>query len=121
METILQRQKQTQISEVYITDISILRNIFITISNSEKATEAFGIPFLLLKKKNDILAFASLIINQMGKTDFIIYVKSALNTEEKEDFTSHVEKYFRKNNSANYRNPTQLKYSIDRIINWLNV
>lgn len=121
METSLQPQKQYQISEVYIADIIELKNIFLQISNLEIVPESFGIPFLMIRQKNNIIAFASLIINSIGKTDFVIYEKENLSTEEKESFMSQVQTYFKRNNSGNYRDPLQLKSSTERMINWLNI
>ncbi|MFP3594260.1 hypothetical protein [Chryseobacterium sp. SIMBA_038] len=121
METAFQPQKQLQISEVYIADIVELKNIFLQLSNLEIVTENFGIPFLMIRQKNNIIAFASLFINQKGETDFVIYEKSSLNTEEKKNFFTHAQSYFKRNNSANYRDPLQLKSSIERMINWLNI
>lgn len=121
METTFQPQKQLQISEVYIADIVELKNIFRQISNLEMVTENFGIPFLMIRQKNNIIAFASLIINQKGETDFVIYEKSNSNKEEKENFLTHAQNYFKRNNAANYHDPVQLKSSIERMINWLNI
>lgn len=120
METSLHPQKQYQISEVYIADITELKNIFLEISNLKIVPENFGIPFLMIRQENTIIAFASLIINPIGENDFVIYEKFDLDTEEKKNFITYVQKYFKGNNSGNYRNPLQLKTSADRMINWLN-
>lgn len=121
METTVQPQKHLQISEVYIRDMVELKKIFLQTSNAKTVTDNFGIPFLMVKKNGNIIAFASLIINKKGQNDFIIYEKSDLNTEEKEKFIFQASRYFKRNNSGNYRDPLQLKSSIERMINWLNI
>ncbi|EJL74469.1 hypothetical protein [Chryseobacterium populi] len=120
METTLQHQ-QLQFSEVYIADITALKDIFLQASNLKRVNEIFGIPFLLVKKKENISGFASLVINETGTTDFKVYHKPDLKPEEKEAFTLHARKFFKRNDSGNYRKPEQLKSSIDRMINWLSI
>lgn len=121
METTLQQQQQLQFSEVYIADITALKDIFLQVSNLKRVNEIFGIPFLLVKKKKNITGFASLVISDTGETDFKVYHKPDLKPEEKEAFICHARKFFKRNNSGNYRKPEQLKSSIDRMINWLNI
>jgi len=120
METISQYQEQLQYSEVYISDMVALKKIFIQNTGAKKITAGFGIPFLLIKKKNEIIAFASLIINENGAIGFTIYEKRNLTSSEKKNFAFRAESYSKKNNAPNFRNPEQLKSSIHQLINWLN-
>lgn len=121
METIIRNYQQLQYAEVYISDIPSLKNIFLQVQNSSKLSKEFGVPFLLVKKKNKILGFASLIINGKGEISFTIYGKNELSDSEKKNFNLRAERYFKQNNSGNFRNADQLKISIERMITWLNV
>lgn len=121
METIIRNYQQLQYAEVYISDIPSLKNIFLQVQSSSKLSKEFGVPFLLVKKKNKILGFASLIINGKGEISFVIYGKNELSDSEKKNFNLRAERYFKQNNSGNFRNADQLKISIERMITWLNV
>lgn len=121
METIIRNQQQLQYADVYISDMQSLKNIFLQSQNLSRLSQDFGVPFLLAKKRNEILGFASLIINGKGEIAFKIYGKSDLADSEKKNFNLQAERYFNKNNSANFRNAEQLKSSINRMISWLNV
>jgi len=120
METII-RNQQLQYADVYISDMQSLKNIFLQSQNLSRLNRDFGIPFLLAKKRNEILGFASLIINGKGGVTFKIYGKGDLADFEKKDFHLQAERYFNKNNSANFRNAEQLKSSVSRMISWLNM
>ena len=39
---------------------------------------------------------------------------------EKENFALKAERYFKKNNTPNFRNADQLKSSISNMVDWLN-
>lgn len=120
METNVQYQEQPQYAEVYISDVLMLKNIFLQIQNTGKVNSEFGLPFLLAKKKDAITAFASLIINEKGGITFKIYDKAGIQSAERNSFISRVESYFKKNNTPNFRNPEQLENSIHRMVSWLN-
>lgn len=120
METNIQYQEQLQYAEVYISDMLVLKNIFLQVQNTGKVNSGFGVPFLLAKKKSEIIAFASLVISEKGSIDFKIYDKTGVQNPEKNSFIRRVESYFKKNNSPNFRNPEQLKNSISRMVTWLN-
>lgn len=121
METTLQHQDRLHFAEVYASDIFELKTLFLQKFGLKKINENFGIPFLLIKKENKTVAFASLIINQNEQIDFEIYEISDLNIKEKEDFKMKARDYFKRNNSANFKNPEQLESSIYQMVNWLNV
>lgn len=121
METIVRNKEQLQYAEVYISDMPSLKNIFLQSQNSSKLNQDFGIPFLLVKKENDILGFASLILNGSGKILFKIYGKNSLSDSEKKKLSLRAEHYFNQNNSENFRNAEQLKSSIGRMVSWLNI
>ncbi len=121
METIIRNHQQLQYAEVYISDIPSLKNIFLQVQNSSKPSKEFGVPFLLVKKNSQILGFASLIINGKGEISFTIYGKNELSDSEKNNFNLRAERYFKQNNSGNFRNADQLKSSIERMTGWLNV
>ncbi|MBK1894819.1 hypothetical protein [Chryseobacterium paridis] len=121
METRLQHSNDLKYSEVYFSDLVLLKQIFMQKKDSDIVNEDFGLPFLLAKEANAIVAFASLIINDHNEIDFVIYESKDLSEEEKEDFRWYVEDYFRKSPSDNYRDPEQLKSTTSRIIDWINV
>ncbi|PIF43883.1 hypothetical protein CLU96_0803 [Chryseobacterium sp. 52] len=121
METTVQYQDQLLYAEVYISDMLSLKNIFLQSQNAKKLNQDFGIPFLLAKKKNAVMAFASLVMNEKGDITFKTYDKGGLSESEKRNFTLRAESYFKKNTTANFRNPDQLKSSIWKMISWLNV
>lgn len=121
METRIQYPNNLQYQEVYISDMVILKNIFLQKQNSMTVNESFGLPFLMVKKANAIIAFACLVVNKLGKPDFMIHEVVDLNAEEKGGFKFFVEDYFKRNPSDNYRNPQQLKSTISSIVNWINV
>ncbi|MFP3832485.1 hypothetical protein [Chryseobacterium sp. SIMBA_028] len=120
METNIQHQESLQYAEVYISDMLALKDIFLKSLNSQKVNHDFGIPFLLAKKENKITSFASLIINEEGKIGFKIYNKKETKESEKKNFMIRVENFFRKSNTPNFRDPKQLKSSINGMISWLN-
>jgi hypothetical protein len=121
METIVQHQKQFQYAEAYISDMWVLKNIFLETQNLKKADQNFGLPFLLAKNGNKVVAFASLIISEKGEISFKIYDKHRMPEEEMDNFFSSAERYCKKNNTPNFRDPEQLKSSINQMISWLNI
>nr|WP_315035728.1 hypothetical protein [uncultured Chryseobacterium sp.] len=121
METIAQHQEQLQYAEVYISDMLALKNLFLQVQNTSKTGSDFGIPFLLAKKKNEILLFASLIINGKGEIAFAVYDKKGTSEQEKLFFSVKAENYFKRNTTPNFRNPGQLKSSIKSMISWLDL
>lgn len=120
METLRPTYDQLAYAEVYISDMLSLKNIFLKTQTLKKLNQNFGVPFLLVKKKNEVTGFASLIINEKGEIIFKIY-ENSLSESEKRNFTLRAESYFKNNNTANFRNPEQLKSSISRMVGWLNV
>ncbi|KXH83418.1 hypothetical protein [Chryseobacterium kwangjuense] len=121
METTVQNQEQLQYTEVYISDMLSLKNIFLQSQNLSGLNHNFGLPFLLAKKKNTVMAFASLVIDENGEISFKIHGKNRLTDAERQNFTFQAEKYFRKNNTANFRNAEQLKSSISRVVGWQTI
>lgn len=120
METNVQYQEQLQYAEVYISDMLVLKNIFLQSQNTGKVNWHFGLPFLLAKKRDEVIAFASLIISENDGIAFTIYNKAGNPDSEKKNFIFRVENYFKQNRTSNFRNPEQLKNSIQRMVNWLN-
>ncbi|PWN64341.1 hypothetical protein [Chryseobacterium oncorhynchi] len=120
METNIQHQESLQYAEVYISDMLALKDIFLQTLNLKKVNHDFGIPFLLVKKENKIASFASLIINENGEIGFKIYDKKEIKESEKKNFMIRAENYFRRSNTPNFRDPKQLKSSINGMISWLN-
>ena len=121
METIAQHQEQLQYAEVYISDMLALKNIFLQTQTTSRAASDFGIPFLLAKKKKEIVLFASLIIDEKGEITFVVYDKKGTNEIEKRSFSVRVENYFKRNTTPNFRNPEQLKSSIKSMMSWLEL
>ncbi|PKF75176.1 hypothetical protein [Chryseobacterium sp. PMSZPI] len=119
METNVQHQEQLQCAEVYISDMWALKSIFLQLQNTQKVNQDFGIPFLLAKKKNKIVSFASLILKE-GGIGFKIYPEKEISGTDEKKFFTRVESYFKKNNTPNFRNEEQLKSSIQKMISWLN-
>lgn len=121
MEKIIQRQVQIQYAEAYISDMPELKKIFLQMKEGNKVDSNFGLPFMLAKKKNETIAFASLIVNEKNEISFKIYDKNKMSEAEKRNFFSNTERYFKNNDTPNFRNPEQLKSSISRMISWLNL
>lgn len=120
METTLQRQDRLHYAEVYASDILELKNFFLQTFGLNTVNGNFGIPFLLAKKENKIVAFASLIINDKNQIDFEIYENLEIKINEKEDFKTRSKNYCKRNHSENFTDPDELKYNIQRMVNWLN-
>lgn len=120
METITQQQKQFQYAEAYISDMWMLKNIFLETQNLKIADQNFGLPFLLAKNGKQIVAFASLIVNEKDEISFRIYDKNKMSDTEKRNFFSRAERYFKNTHSPNFKDPEQLKSSINSMISWLN-
>ncbi|AZA81315.1 hypothetical protein C1637_01695 [Chryseobacterium lactis] len=120
METIAQHQEQLQYAEVYISDMLALKNLFLQEQNVSKENSDFGIPFLLTKKKNKILSFASLVISEKGEIAFKIYAQKEITESEKRNFYAKAENYFKRNTTPNFRNPKQLESSIKSMMSWLD-
>ncbi|WP_223608311.1 hypothetical protein [Chryseobacterium sp. OSA05B] len=120
METLPQSRDQLVYAEVYISDMPALKNMFLQTQTLKRLNQNFGVPFLLIKKKGEVAAFASLVINEKGEIAFKVY-EDRLSDAERRNFTLCAESYFRKNNTANFRNPEQLKSSISRMVGWLNI
>ncbi|MCJ7933928.1 MAG: hypothetical protein MUW56_09890 [Chryseobacterium sp.] len=121
METTVQHPEQLQYAEVYISDMLILKNIFLETQNTQKVNTDFGVPFLLAKKNSQVISFASLIIHDKGEITFRVYDKKGMTETEKKNFIFRAETYFKKNNTPNFRNTEQLKNSIYRMTRWLNL
>ena len=121
MEKIVQRQEQIQHAEAYISDMPELKKIFLQMKEVKKVDSNFGLPFMLVKKKNETIAFASLIVNEKNEISLKIYDKNRMSEAEKRNFFSHTERYFKNNNTPNFRDPEQLKSSVRRMISWLNL
>ncbi|WP_330744712.1 hypothetical protein [Chryseobacterium sp. CP-77] len=120
METITQQQKQFQYAEAYISDMWMLKNIFLETQNLKIADQSFGLPFLLAKNGKQIVAFASLIVNEKDEISFRIYDKNKMSDTEKRNFFSRAERYFKNTHTPNFKDPEQLKSSISSMISWLN-
>ncbi|ROH98896.1 hypothetical protein EGI16_20260 [Chryseobacterium sp. G0240] len=120
METTVQHQEKLQYAEVYISDLLALKNIFLQIQNVPRINQDFGVPFLLAKKKDEIMSVASLTLNEKKEIQVKIYDKKKLTEEERADFAFQAERYFKTNNAPNFRNPEQLKSSISSMISWLD-
>lgn len=120
METITQHQKQFQYAEAYVSDMLELKNIFLQTQNLKQADQNFGLPFLLAKNGKETVAFASLIINEKDEISFRIYDKNRMTESEKRNFYSRAERYCKNNNTPNFKDPEQLKSSINSMISWLN-
>ncbi|WFB65963.1 hypothetical protein [Chryseobacterium sp. WX] len=120
METITQHQKQFQYAEAYVSDMLVLKNIFLETQNLKQVDQNFGLPFLLAKNGKETVAFASLIINEKDEISFKIYDKNRMTESEKRNFYSRTERYCKNNNTSNFKDPEQLKSSINSMISWLN-
>mgnify|MGYP003586559519 CR=1 FL=1 len=116
----LQQQDRLHYAEVYASDILELKNFFLQQFGLNMINENFGIPFLLSKKENRIVAFASLTVNKDHQIGFEIYGNSEVGEIEKEDFKAKAIHYCKENRSENFTDPDELKYNIQRMVNWLN-
>ena len=121
METPLTHQETLQFAEVYLSDIAPLKTIFFqAFPKNQDITPAFGVPFLIAKKENKTVAFASFIFNSKDEIDFNVYNVSVMTDEEKLIFVSFVTDYIKKQDNGKFRNPEQLKNMINKILQWLN-
>lgn len=120
METTLLQNSRLHYAEVYASDILELKNIFLQKFKVNKISKGFGIPFLLVRRKNEVVAFASLILNQNDEIDFEVIEKLTLNSEDQEEFIIKAKNYFKNSHSENFIDAEQLKYNIQRMIDWLN-
>lgn len=120
METALQNQARLQYAEVYASDILELKNLFLQKFRLNMVNTNFGIPFLLIKKENRIVGFASLIINKNNQIDFEIYENPEVTINEKEYFKTKAQSYCKRNDSENFKDPEELQYNIRRMVDWLN-
>ncbi|MDR6921428.1 MULTISPECIES: hypothetical protein [Chryseobacterium] len=120
METTVQYQEQIQYAEVYISDMPVLKNIFLQRQPAQAVHTDFGVPFLLAKKRRQIIMFASLVIHEKGGITFKIYHKKEATEPDKQNFYLKAESYFKQNTTSNFRNPEQLKSSIKSMISWLD-
>ncbi|WP_447636888.1 hypothetical protein [Flavobacterium microcysteis] len=121
METPLTHQETLQFTEVYLSDIATLKTIFFqAFPKNQDITPAFGVPFLVAKKENETVAFASLTLNAKDEIDFNIYNNPIMTEEEKLIFVSFVTNYIKKQDTGNFHNPEQLKNMINKILQWLN-
>ncbi|CAD0222441.1 hypothetical protein KYG33_14380 [Chryseobacterium sp. D764] len=121
MEMMVQPQEQIQYAEAYISDMPELKKIFLQMKEVKKVDPNFGLPFMLAKKKNETVAFASLIVNEKDEISFIIYDKNRITESEKRNFFSRAERYFKNNSTPNFRDSEQLNSSIRRMVSWLNL
>ncbi len=121
METITLHQEPTQYAEAYISDMLMLKNIFLQTQKCKGVDQNFGLPFLVAKRKNEIIAFASLVIDEKNEITFRVYDKKGLTEAEKKNFDNRAESCFKKNNTPNFRNPEQLKSSTRGMVSWLNL
>lgn len=121
MEKIVQSQEQIQYAEAYISDMPELKKIFLQMKEVKKVDPSFGLPFMLAKKKNETVAFASLIVNEKDEISFRIYDKNRITESEKRNFFSRTKRYFKNNSTPNFRDSEQLKSSIRRMVSWLNL
>ncbi|MCS4304281.1 hypothetical protein [Chryseobacterium sp. BIGb0232] len=121
METNIQHQEPFQYAEVYISDMFALKNIFQQIQNTRKINPEFGIPFLLVRKKNEVIGFASLVVQEKNGIAFKIFEQKAMPETERKNFVSRAENYIKASTAPNFRNPEQLKSSVQKMISWLNM
>ncbi|HEY1195039.1 hypothetical protein [Flavobacterium sp.] len=114
-------QEKLTFREVYIFDMEILQNIF-SQNKSVKAEDQmlFGIPFLLVEKENKINSFATLLLNSNNEIVHQIYDDGSLTDKDKTLFEEYISNFLKKKRSANFKNPQQLKHSMDYFMHSLN-
>lgn len=110
-----------QFCKVYFSDMLVLEKIFTENYTPQKViSKDFGIPFLLLKEENKIVAFASVILNTANVSDFTIYSNGAVAATTQSAFYDKARQIFDSSELDTYKNPTHLQISINRLLNWLN-
>lgn len=119
MTTTYPIQQHINFSEVYYKDIHLLKSKFLDVKNCTNITEEFGLPFLLIKKRKNIIGFASLITTN-NKISFNINYFGQLHEDDKTIIHDYVQNYFKIQKTANFTYPLQLKSSINNLIYWLN-
>lgn len=111
------------ISEVYASDSLQLKAFFNESqgkSDDEPVTKSFGIPFLQFVKEDEIIGFASRIINEKNKVDYIVYQKPTSDLASEKERQIEVEKIFRAKQLSAFQDEKALENSINCLLNWLN-
>ena len=78
METITQHQKQFQYAEAYVSDMLVLKNIFLETQNLKQVDQNFGLPFLLAKTEKETVAFLP-VLSSTKRMKYLL--KSMIKTE----------------------------------------
>lgn len=113
-------KEKLKFSEVFIFDIKILKDIFNQVTDANSIDQkSFGVPFLLAKKKDKIIAFASLIVDKNNKISFVVY-HNGIHDNDKTDFNQYASDFLKKKKEATFNNAELLIKNAARITQWLN-
>lgn len=122
--------KQTQsdkailhIREVYASDMMLLQSFFNVLHNQPEhspVSTVFGIPFLQIKEEEKLIGFASVIVDEKGKADYVLYPEHLTNDKEEEQWKKEVEKVFREKQLTVFKDKDAFQKGIVRLLNWLN-
>ncbi|WP_163410283.1 hypothetical protein [Flavobacterium ajazii] len=114
-------KKELKFSEVYVSDIKILKTIFDQVSDINSTDQkSFGVPYLIAKKGDEIIAFASLIADQNHKINLGIYDNGNLDNEDKKEFSQYSSDFLKEKKEATFNNAELLIKNTERISQWLN-
>lgn len=123
MNPVLENKTDMMISEVYASDILQLKAFLNALqgkSYDEPLTKSFGIPFLQFVKEGRIIGFASTIVNEKNKVDFILYQKKTSDSAFGKEIQIEVEKRFMEKQLSAFQDVKSLENNISCLLNWLN-
>ncbi|UUC47282.1 hypothetical protein [Flavobacterium cerinum] len=122
--------KQTQsdkailhIQEVYASDMTQLKSFFNVLQDQSQempVNETFGIPFLQIKEEEKLIGFASLILDENDKADYVLYPKNLTNDKDDQQWKEKVDNVFREKQLTFFKDKDAFQKGIMRLLNWLN-
>lgn len=108
--------------QVYTSDIPLLKQFFNQLKDTGKEdtdTEAFGIPFMMARQGEELVAFAS-FTEEGGVANLSFYHHATVDISKLASWKSHVLKEAAFHPYASLKDKTQLKNSIRQLTGWLN-
>jgi len=122
MNRIVTDKTAWSITEVYATDILQLKVCFNKWNDRPQhmSVEAsFGIPFLQFKNKKVTIGFASLLVNENGDIDYVLYQQVCENPEMQTEWEKQVAMAFLEKRTA-FQDIDSLQSGILCLLNWLD-
>lgn len=119
-----QLEKKTGIScqQVYASDILLIKQFFNKLKGSEKneaVGDTFGIPFMMAKLGDELIAFASFTLDG-GVGNLSFYQKATVDISKMAEWKSRVVKEASFHPYSSLKDKALLKSSIRQFTEWLN-